>query len=106
MTILMGPNGGGKSSLFNLLRSIRCPLVDHARVNDVFPAEESNAWAGGTRQAFELCVENGQDVYAYRLISFHNPDINKPRLDLEVLTIKGHPRFEFKIVEIINRYKR
>ncbi len=96
MIILMGPNGGGKSTLFDLLRNIRRLLVDNARVNDVFPAEDLNAWAGSTRQSFEFHVENGKDVYVYKLIITHNPDSNKPHIDLEMLTVNGHPLFEFK----------
>lgn len=100
MILLMGPNGGGKSTLFDLLRNIRHLLVDNAKVNNVFPAEELNAWAGNTKQTLELYVGNDTDLYVYRLIVSHNPDINKQRIDLETLTINDHTLFEFKQGEV------
>jgi len=100
MILLMGPNGGGKSTLFDLLRNIRHLLVDNAKVNNVFPIEELNAWAGNTKQTLALYAENNKDLYVYRLIVSHNPDINKQRIDLETLTINDHTLFEFKQGEV------
>ena len=61
LTLLAGPNGGGKSTLFDLLFGIRRLIVDNARVNDAFPPEDLTAWVNKNEQSFELDIqgENG-----------------------------------------------
>lgn len=100
MTLLLGPNGGGKSTLFDLLRSIRCLLVDRSSVGDIFPMEDLNAWENSMQQVFELHVSNNADIYVYKLIISHTPDIHKQRIDLEALSFNNRPLFEFKQGEV------
>jgi hypothetical protein len=58
--------------------------------------EDLNAWEKSTQQIFELHVQNSTDLYVYRLVLSHNPDIQKQRIDLEALTLNNKPLFEFK----------
>ena len=53
----------GYRTLFDLLCNIRHLLVDNAKVNNVFPAEELNAWAGNTKQTLELIDNTPISIY-------------------------------------------
>jgi hypothetical protein len=63
LTLLMGANGGGKSSLFDLLYEIRRLLVDKDALGakdkfgrELFSPRDLTAWADKSEQAFELDV--------------------------------------------------
>lgn len=44
LTLLMGPNGGCKSTLFDLLFEIRQLIAENAKVNDIFPQADLTEW--------------------------------------------------------------
>jgi predicted ATPase len=46
LTLLMGPNGGGKSALFDLVYGIRRLIVDKASIAEVFPPADLPAGQG------------------------------------------------------------
>ena len=96
LTLLMGPNGGGKSTLFDLLYGIRQLIVDNARVSDVFSPEDLTAWVTNQKQSFELDVQGKNGIFSYKLVISYNPDIKKQRIEHEHLLLDGKPLFEFK----------
>jgi len=100
LTLLLGPNGGGKSTLFDVLFGIRRLIVDNARIGDVFMSEDTTAWVNKNEQSFELDVQGEDGLFSYRLVISHNPDIGKQRIDLEQLLLDGKPLFEFKQGEV------
>jgi energy-coupling factor transporter ATP-binding protein EcfA2 len=96
LTLLMGPNGGGKSTLFDLLFRIRRLLVDNAKISEVFPPEDLTAWVNKTEQSFELDVQGEDGLFSYKLFISHKTDKEKERVELEHLLFNGKPLFEFK----------
>lgn len=100
LTLLLGPNGGGKSTLFDLLFRIRHILVDNAKVSEVFPPEDLNAWVNKTEQSFELDVRSGEGLYSYRLLIKHTKDKKQERVEREDLLFDGKPLFEFRHGEV------
>jgi predicted ATPase len=100
LTLLMGPNGGGKSTLFDLLYRIRHLIVDNVRVSEVFPLEDLTAWIKGNEQTFELEVQGAVGLFSYKLVVLHNPGIKKQRIELELLMLDGKPLFEFRQGEV------
>jgi predicted ATPase len=100
LTLLVGPNGGGKSTLFDLLYRIRQLIADNARVADVFPLADLTAWVTKNEQSFELDVQGKDGLFSYRLVISHNPGIKKQRVEQEQLLLDGKPLFESKQGEV------
>jgi predicted ATPase len=101
LTLLVGPNGGGKSTLFDLLYSIRRLLVDKEALSDkLFPLRDLTAWVSKTEQSFELDVQGPDGLFSYKLVISHNPDIKKQRIELEHLVLDGKSLFEFRRGEV------
>jgi predicted ATPase len=100
LTLLVGPNGGGKSSLFDLLYGIRHLIIDNAKVGDVFLPEDLTSWVKNTEQSFELDVEGVGGLFSYKLVVSHKLDFKKQRVELEQLMFDGKPLFEFKQGEV------
>jgi len=96
LTLLMGPNGGGKSTLFDLIYRIRHLIVDNIKISEVFPPEDLTAWVNKTEQSFELDVQGEDGLFSYKLVISHNTGIKKERIELEHLLFNGKPLFEFK----------
>jgi len=74
LTLLVGPNGGGKSTLFDLLYKIRHLIVDNVKVGEVFSPEDITAWVNKSEQSFELDVQGEDGLFSYKLVISHNPD--------------------------------
>jgi len=100
LTLLLGPNGGGKSSLFDLLFNIRMLVIDKAKVEALFPPDDCTAWLTSPQQSFELDVEGMGGRFSYRLAILHNIELGKQRIEQESLTFDGNPLFEFKHGEV------
>lgn len=100
LTLLVGPNGGGKSTLFDLLYKIRHLIIDNAKVGEVFPPEDLTAWVNKNEQSFELDVKGKEGLFSYKLVISHKPDIKKQRVEFEHLLLDGRPLFEFKQGEV------
>lgn len=94
LSLLIGDNGSGKTSLFEVLDLLRRALVEGTKLGDLFPASTLTRWRTATAQRFELCVEVGGDVFDYHLVVEHVPDQGKVRVGEELLAIAGRPLFQ------------
>ncbi|MBZ0150664.1 MAG: AAA family ATPase [Planctomycetes bacterium] len=93
LSLLIGDNGSGKTSLFEVLDLLRQLLVDGARVGDLFPATTLTRWRRETAQRFQLCIEIADSSYDYEVAVEHVPDQGKVRISEERLAIGGKPLF-------------
>lgn len=100
LILLVGPNGGGKSTLFDVLFKIRQLIVDNAKVADVFSPSDSTAWITKAPQSFELDVLGHHGLYSYKLVLSQEEDFNKQHVEMEELLIDGKPLFEFRRGEV------
>ena len=103
LTLLMGVNGAGKSSVLDVVVAVRKLLSDGIRVNDpdAFPPGSLTRWQTGREQVVSLRVALKEDTYEYRLEVEHDKPENsmKPeraRILLERLSVDDRPLFEFE----------
>lgn len=95
MQLLVGLNGSGKSTVFEVLAILRHLVTGGRTVGEVFPSETLTRWQLRREQTFELEVAGNGGVYAYRLEVEHNPPKRQRRIRRESLTYDGHPLYSF-----------
>ena len=95
--IFLGPNGSGKTAVFDALRKIQNLTVRGARIEDELPPRDLSCLRSGNQvQQFELEIHVDQDIYEYMLKMEHNIDRNRMWIDQEVLTHNKKPLFVFE----------
>ena len=95
--IFLGPNGTGKTAVFDALRKIQDLTVRGARIEDEFPQRDLSCLRSGSHaQKFELQILVDQGIYEYLLKIEHNPDRNRMWIDQEVLTHDKKSLFRFE----------
>lgn len=92
--IFLGPNGSGKTSVFDALRKIQNLTVRGARIEDEFPQRDLSCLRSGSRvQQFELEIVVDQEIYEYTLKMEHDLDRNRMWIDQEILRHNKQPLF-------------
>jgi predicted ATPase len=120
-TLLLGPNGVGKTAVLDVVFALRRLLSGEAKVTDkdVFPASTLTRWQERQTQVFDLHTALGADEMRYRLEVEHEPASNtttttlspdwqrqsnrdqqvrgrRARIALELLESQGRPLFRFE----------
>ena len=74
LTLLLGANGSGKSSVLDVIYALRQLVSGVAKVTDpeIFPNATLTRWQSRTAQVIELGVELDDDVLEYRLEIEHD----------------------------------
>lgn len=99
-TLLFGVNGGGKSSVCDLLQGVHSLIVDKLEVVRVFSSETYTSWTERPQQIVELEVESTYGLFVYKLVVSFDDKNRKQRIELESLTLDGMPLFEFSMGEV------
>ena len=95
--IFLGPNGSGKTSVFDALRKIQNLTVRGARIVDEFPQRDLSCLRSDNQvQQFELEMVVDQEVYEYVLRIKHDLDRNRMWIDQEILRHNKKPLFVFE----------
>ena len=95
--ILLGPNGSGKTSVFDALRKIRNLTVRGAKIEETFPRRDISCLRDeNVVQRFELELLVDQESYEYTLSVEHDPDRKKTRTRQEVLKHDRKPLFVYE----------
>ncbi len=102
LTLLLGPNGVGKTSVLDVVFALRQLLAGIAKVTDVgvFPSSTLTRWQKRNVQAFELEAALEGNDYQYRLEVEHDPTNRRARVELEQLDMRGAPLFRFQRGEV------
>jgi predicted ATPase len=103
ITLLVGANGSGKSSVLDVLKAIRQLLSGKGMVAepDVFPARSLTRWQDRSLQAFEVVVSLKDEGDAtYRLEIEQERESRWPQISLESLKVDDKPLFEFRRGEV------
>ncbi len=96
MNLLLGENGTGKTTVFEVLYRLQQFLAGNAKVLNVFPSTELTRWQSSPTQRFELDLEVEQKQYGYSLLIEHDQDRRRARVKKESLVLDGKPLFEFE----------
>lgn len=95
INILLGRNGSGKSTVFEVLKKIQ-DLLTGTRVTELFSADELTLWDKRDKQKFELEMELSSGVYLYRLEIEYDRERLRCRIGKEELYLDNKLLFEFK----------
>ncbi len=85
MQLLLGDNGSGKTTVFDVLDTLRNFITFGATTEDTFPYQALSAWDARRVQTFELELDGNGGEYSYRLTTEHDPRTQKSRIQSETL---------------------
>ena len=97
LTLLLGVNGAGKSSVLDVVLATRQLLSGGCRVTDatVFPSSTLTRWGVGNWQSVEMHARLGGETFNYRLEVEHEVATKRARIMRERLTVEQRALFEF-----------
>lgn len=96
VALLMGRNGTGKTSLFEVLHLLRDFIGDEQKLVKVFPASTCTRWDLRKEQRFEVDAVGPAGEFHYRLAVEHDHDRGKARVATESLHLGEAPLFTFE----------
>ena len=99
ITLLLGRNGTGKTSLLDITFALRELLSGRAKISDpcIFPQRTLTAWQTNRIQVFEVEVVVHSDHLCYRIEIDHDPSKDRARISKEMLfSENGQPLFLFE----------
>lgn len=67
INLLLGDNGAGKSTVFEVLRKLQELVTQSREVSKVFSVESLTRWQKTSKQRFELELEGNGGIYKYEL---------------------------------------
>ncbi len=102
LTLLLGPNGVGKTSVLDVMFGLRKLLSGEAKITDkvVFPTTTLTRWQKREKQVFEIDVVLDGKEFQYRLEVEHDRTNRRARITLERLEQAGKPLFRFEMGEV------
>ena len=106
LTLLLGPNGVGKTSVLDVIFAIRQLLNGTAKVTDftAFPESTLTKWQSRPFQTFVLEADLDDEHYVYRLeVQHERPQarqVRRARVWKELLTGNGGPLFLFSAGDV------
>ena len=97
LSLLLGMNGAGKSSVLDIVFALRELLGGRTAVSEktAFPPSTLTRWQSRDVQTFELDVELEGSAYSYRLEVKHSREKRTAGIEREHLTMDGNTLFEF-----------
>jgi AAA domain len=98
--LILGPNGGGKTTLFQVLATVRDFCVHGAPPDNLFLGYNKTRWQDVPEQSFELDVSGNDGSYTLRLVLDSWGQPARPRVVREELFFSGKPIFRFAQGEV------
>ena len=93
--LLLGVNGSGKSSLFEIIHRLQRLVSDEAKVEEVFPTTDLTRWQDLAIQRFEIDIDIDGVDYCYKLAIDHDRERKLMRIHREELTCGGQQLYIF-----------
>jgi predicted ATPase len=98
ISIFLGKNGSGKSSVFELIIKLQKLIINQEKVSEIFHSSDLTRWENRLIQRFELDIQTQQVSYQYFLEIEHTQGgYIPPRIRYEKLTIDGQILSELNI---------
>ncbi len=98
VSLLLGANGSGKTSIFKILEIIQRLVSDGEKISDLFKSESLTRWqADSLLQRVELDVSGNEGTYRYSLEVEHLSNRQVTRIRNESLFFDTQPLYRFKI---------
>lgn len=94
LQLLLGPNGGGKSTVFEAIRTIQ-RVLGGSRLHDVLPSTTRTRWQLAPVQKFEITLVLDDEQLVYSLKVEHDDAQRRSRILHERLEAAQTPLFEF-----------
>lgn len=98
LNLLLGGNGTGKTTIFDVLQRLQRFVTRGARVSSVFPAVDLTRGQSSGQQRFELDLQIDETAYTYSLVVEHAEDLRRMRVAQEKLVMNAMPLFELSVV--------
>ncbi len=95
LQLLYGNNGGGKSTVFEVITQIRQLVTWGGTTEQIFPGTSLTAWQTRPEQVFELDLDDERGAYRYRVVIEHNRSLGKNRIKSEELSLSDKKLYEF-----------
>ncbi|HVC98968.1 MAG TPA: AAA family ATPase [Pirellulales bacterium] len=95
LQLLLGDNGTGKTTLFDVLETLRDFVCTGTELMTAFPSNTLTAWDNRAEQRFELGMAGNGGEYVYRLVVEHDRAGPRNRIKAERLEFDGQPLYEF-----------
>ncbi len=92
---ILGANGSGKTTFFDVLESIRDFLTEGNTTSQSFPTSTLTMWNKRDTQKFELGIKGDDGVYQYRLVVEHELNTAKNRIANEELRFDQKMLYQF-----------
>lgn len=100
LSLLLGGNGSGKTSVFEVLGSITDLVVLGRPASELFSLTRTR-WETRDMQRFELDLQSGEGTYRYALEIEHPGDAHgKPFIRSETVTLDGSLLYRFSAGEV------
>jgi predicted ATPase len=93
LNLLLGVNGSGKSSVFDVLRKLQDFVLEDALASQAFPLSDKTLWLALDTQSFEIDIAVSEAVYSYKLEIQHDKESQKTYATKEELHINQKPLF-------------
>lgn len=100
INLMLGPNGSGKTTVFDCIESIRAFATGEAKVDALFPSSSLTMWQKVSKQSFEIELDRAGSVYRYELGIEHSEKRTHKWVSHELLYFEGKPLLEFKDGEV------
>jgi len=99
LNLLLGANGTGKSSTFEILRLLP-KFIQGETISTLFPVHTLTRWQSLNVQRFEIDLQGNGGEYRYRLEIEHQPREQRSHVKHETILFKGQPLYRFLEGEI------
>lgn len=95
LNLLLGRNGSGKSTVFEVLAKVRDVALGRSDVLSAFTRTSRTRWDSRPLQTFDIQEAQASGTYKYRLEIEHEENGDRCRIKRESLSIDDKPLFAF-----------